>query len=533
MTGIGEISAAGVSRPIPEDDWEEESLEESLPSLSPWETNVVAKQKYPDDQYVNAVVPPQGPAAAGNQADAQDVFADYAGKMVDFKGVGKFPSFTGEEADWPDWLFRFENCADLIDLTESMELAVKEKEPIDSARLYPKYAQRARLLYGVVVQTCSGRALSLLRLAPNKNGLEGWRQPMAEYEPSTASRATAMLAALLTPVWGQRPFLDELLDWERSIESYEAASGEAFAGRTRCAVVSRWALEPVRDFFRISDDNIVKDLYRLKAAIRGFYSRGVIYAGDGRTDVKGAKMHALTSITQGGATSSTASPPGISQNKKPWRAGKQQGGQQKQWGRSQQQQQRSQGAGKGGDKGKGQRCPNCGGSGHAARQCPTPRKPPQQGSQQQAGSRVIQCQRCQRWGHYARDCRAQAPNRMSALCDSALVSSLEQLALGPEIALLRTRWPPPQQQQRQQLLRGLELLDIEVWPIMFDQIEVRDAADAYVQVPEPCTSWRSMTATLTTTPTTAKLATTPTTATLASRTSSRIMSRAGCRATSR
>ena len=134
MTGIGEILAAGVGRPVPEDDSDEECLEESLPSLSPWETDVVAKQGH-DDHYVNAVVPPQEPAAAGNQADAQDVFADYAGKMVDLKRVGKFPSFPGEEADWPDWRFRFENCADLIDLTESMELAVKEKEPIDSARL--------------------------------------------------------------------------------------------------------------------------------------------------------------------------------------------------------------------------------------------------------------------------------------------------------------------------------------------------------------------------------------------------------------
>ena len=34
MTGIGEISTAGVSRPVPEDDWEEEeSPSESLPLL--------------------------------------------------------------------------------------------------------------------------------------------------------------------------------------------------------------------------------------------------------------------------------------------------------------------------------------------------------------------------------------------------------------------------------------------------------------------------------------------------------------------
>ena len=171
-------------------------------------------------------------------------------------------------------------------------------------------------------------------------------------------------------------------------------------------------------------------------------------------DAKGVKMHALTPITQGGAASTTTSPTGILQNKKPWRPGKQQGGQQKRWGRTQQQ--RSQGAGKGSGNGKGQRCSNCGGFGHAARQCPTPRKSQQQGSQQQSGLRVIQCQRCQRWGHYARDFRAPVPNRMSALCDSALVSSLEQLALGPEIALLQTR---------QHWLQGLGPLDIEMWPI--------------------------------------------------------------------
>ena len=183
----------------------------------------------------------------------------YAGRLVDLRGVGRLPAFSGEEADWPEWRFRVENCADLIDMGDAMTMVVQEKQPIEFNRLLSKYAQRAELLYGVLLQVCSGRALSLLRLVGQRNGLEGWRQLVVEYEPATASRATAMLAALMTPTWGQRHFLDELLEWEKATEAYEAASGEAFGGNTRCAVVTRWAPDPVRDFLFMTADEAVKD----------------------------------------------------------------------------------------------------------------------------------------------------------------------------------------------------------------------------------------------------------------------------------
>ena len=146
--------------------------------------------------------------ASGRGGRAQCLYADYAGRLVDLKGVGRFPAFSGEGADWPEWRFRFENGADLIDMGDAMTMAVQAKQPIEFNRLLSKYAQRAKLLYGVLVQACSGRALSLLRLVRQRNGLEGWRQLVAEYKPATASSATAMLAALLTPTWGQRHFLD-------------------------------------------------------------------------------------------------------------------------------------------------------------------------------------------------------------------------------------------------------------------------------------------------------------------------------------
>ena len=88
MTGAEEILTA-VERPVPGDDLLDE---DGLPDLSPRHSNVVAKQHL-EDQFIQAVVEPQPPAAgpvAG--ADAPNAYADYAGRLVDLKGVGRFPA---------------------------------------------------------------------------------------------------------------------------------------------------------------------------------------------------------------------------------------------------------------------------------------------------------------------------------------------------------------------------------------------------------------------------------------------------------
>eukprot|EP00972_Heterocapsa_arctica_P047962 7075473-Heterocapsa_arctica.AAC.1 len=64
-----------------------------------------------------------------------------------------------------------------------MELAEKEFDEIELDNMLPRCLQRTRLLYGILVQTCSGRALALLRLIAKRNGLEAWRRLTAEYEP--------------------------------------------------------------------------------------------------------------------------------------------------------------------------------------------------------------------------------------------------------------------------------------------------------------------------------------------------------------
>ena len=81
-------------------------------------------------------------------------------------------------------------------------------------------------------------------------------------------------------------------------------------------MVTRWAPDPVRDFLRVAADDAVKDWPKLRAAIRGFYARGVIYTGTGRT-AGSAKVHALTSAV----VPSKPQPQSQGSRQKPWKQG--------------------------------------------------------------------------------------------------------------------------------------------------------------------------------------------------------------------
>ena len=117
--------------------------------------------------------------------------ADLAGRLMDLRGVGKFPTFNGQDTDWAEWRFRFQVGADMLDLGDHMHLALAEERPIPMGGLNKDSAQRAKLLYGILVQVCSGRALGVIRTVRESNGLEAWRALCAEYEPALAACTTA------------------------------------------------------------------------------------------------------------------------------------------------------------------------------------------------------------------------------------------------------------------------------------------------------------------------------------------------------
>ena len=91
-------------------------------------------------------------------------FGDMAARLVDLRGVAKPPTFSGKEADWPEFKFRLESVAALLGCDEAMERVARggDTELEDNAQ--------SKFLYSLFVQLCHGRALGLVRLVGRANG---------------------------------------------------------------------------------------------------------------------------------------------------------------------------------------------------------------------------------------------------------------------------------------------------------------------------------------------------------------------------
>jgi hypothetical protein len=188
----GDLSPISDLCPIDLVPLEEIDSDETM-SETPPDSNVVAKLRLESEgcgreACVGALVgerveaPEASAAGSGATGGGEQAYpaADLAGRLMDLRGVGKFPTFNGQDADWAEWRFRFQVGADMLDLGDHMQMALQEPNAIPMGNLNKDSKQRAKLLYGILVQVCSGRALGIIRTVRGSNGLEAWRALCAE-----------------------------------------------------------------------------------------------------------------------------------------------------------------------------------------------------------------------------------------------------------------------------------------------------------------------------------------------------------------
>ncbi|CAE8615096.1 unnamed protein product [Polarella glacialis] len=214
-------------------------------------------------------------------------FREVAGRMVDMRGVAKPPNFTGLETDWAEWKFRMEAILSLLGLDDLAEAAVREGVDADARLMTDADELRSKVLYNLLVQLCSGKALSLVRTVRRADGLGSWAKLVREYEPSVAARHCAMLSSLLCPCFEEsEPFTEQLLDWERKIADYELVTKATFPDAYKCAVISRWAPKRVREFLRVNTSDLTASYVGLKRALRDLQVRSQTFdaAGQGSQD---------------------------------------------------------------------------------------------------------------------------------------------------------------------------------------------------------------------------------------------------------
>ena len=208
--------------------------------------------------------------AAGWNPPEQGSYQDVAARLVDLKGVGRPPNFSGLESDWSDFKFKMESACALL----GVDVIMEGPERI----LTPQETVKAKLLYNILVQVCQGRALLLIRQVQRADGAAAWRRLKEEYEPDVASRHCAVLSGLLAPVWlPTGSFIDQLYQWERSVLEYENATRAPLPGTVRCAVVQRWAPPAVKEFLRLTPLELTTDYSQLRNALIQYSARGRVF----------------------------------------------------------------------------------------------------------------------------------------------------------------------------------------------------------------------------------------------------------------
>ena len=83
---------------------------------------------------------------AGRPADPGPSSGRELSKLVDFRGVCKPPVFSGREAEWPEWRFRFEGLALLLGLDGPLHEATVASDDFDEDLAPAEVKEAGRVL---------------------------------------------------------------------------------------------------------------------------------------------------------------------------------------------------------------------------------------------------------------------------------------------------------------------------------------------------------------------------------------------------
>ena len=304
----------------------------------------------------------------------QSVIRAQIRSVVDPKILERVKDFSGKDEDFAEWFVKIKSLASLLNVGDEMQAAVDEADestvemtalPDDEVR------DKARAVYHILLQACSGKAFTIVRQVQDANGFLVWRRLVNEYRPEVATRHNAMLMSLLTPTFdANEPFMAQLAKWELAIEDYKKASGKDFEDSMKVAVLTRWSPDNMRSSINAISARVDGDYRRIKTELQSLEIGNRNYGGSPGTSPSNydhvpmeiGKIDANATCTNCGKKGHTAescwSRNGEGKKgKKGKRKGKGKDNKDNKWG-----------SGGGNDKFQG-KCDYCGKEGHKASEC--------------------------------------------------------------------------------------------------------------------------------------------------------------------
>ena len=144
------------------------------------------------------------------------------------RGLGKPPSFDGNDAEHQDFRFSFRIHMSLVSSVshEMMNRCEIERHPISLAAvraLSDAHLKCCMQMYQALALITKGSVRTLVRSVEETNGAEAWRLIHCRYAPDNQNRQYALMQKIMTSA---KPWCDHAEGFESGLRSWELDVGE-------------------------------------------------------------------------------------------------------------------------------------------------------------------------------------------------------------------------------------------------------------------------------------------------------------------
>ncbi|CAK0848676.1 unnamed protein product, partial [Prorocentrum cordatum] len=193
-------------------------------------------------------------------------------QLLDSRGVGKVPTFSGKREDFEDWIFPFGSYCGLLGWTAGLDRSRDAEEPLTADDLGEQGVQVGRSLYHLLASTTKGTAQSIVKLCPRGDGFEAMRRLRKEYRPRLNEEHGQMLQQISRPLWwkdreGKERFAEVLIAWDERISRYERATGEQVTQNMKTSAIMAHAPEEVKVMLRSAQREVRSDITQMRNCI--------------------------------------------------------------------------------------------------------------------------------------------------------------------------------------------------------------------------------------------------------------------------
>ena len=129
-------------------------------------------------------------------------------------------------------------------LQHSTEITMDQLDEA-SARIF------ARQMNTLLIHLCEGRALAIVRGAPDHQGVEAWRLLYEWYQPKTRSRGLALLSEILRWDFRTKEQLQRMKDWENATLDNNRTANAPLQQKMLVAVLISRSPKEVRTYLHV------------------------------------------------------------------------------------------------------------------------------------------------------------------------------------------------------------------------------------------------------------------------------------------